>query len=289
MLHETFKKPPRILRTTLVRLIGKRQRRQLLVTTLLGRRRQRKRVLAVSHHDIRARVGVFDLGDATHGRAAVVGVGDEEIGTLGVRDGSRGGAVGQRAAVAQVGCLAGARRSGQVGGYGRRGRGSGWGGGGAIAGVDGDGSAVHVEFLLAVEPGPGEDGVAGGDIGGDVEVEVLLAGVFAALAVGAVALPGRGDLEGFAFVDGEADLAGPAVVVADAGHVEVLFASGGPGGYRCTLRGAELLEIATAGVDVFTAAAVVGELEALIGGIGQMRVVGRTEGRRVNELHVSEG
>lgn len=256
----------------------------LLVATLLSRRRQRKRVLAISHHHVRAGVGVFDLGDSTYGRAAIVGVGDEEIWTLGVRYGSRSSAVGKSAAVAQVGCLARAR-SGQVGGYGRRGRGR----GGAVAGGDGDGSAVHVEFLLAVEPGPREDDVAGWDISWDVEVEVLQAGVLAALSVGAVALPGSGDLEGFAFVDGETDLAGPAVVVADAGHVEVLFASGGPGGYWCTLGGAQLLEVATAGVDVFTAAAVVGELEALIGGIREMGVVGRTEGRRVDELHVSEG
>lgn len=107
--------------------------------------------------------------------------------------------------------------------------------------------------------------------------------------MGAVALPGSGDLEGFAFVDGEADLARPAIMAADARHVEVLLAPGGPGGYWCTLGGAQLLEVAAAGVNVFAATAVVWKLKALVGGIGEMRVVGRAEGRRVDELHVSEG
>ncbi len=107
--------------------------------------------------------------------------------------------------------------------------------------------------------------------------------------MGAVALPGGGDLEGLALVDGEADLAGAAVVVADAGHVEVLLAARGPAGDGGTLGRAEELEVAAAGVGVFTPAAVVGELEALVGGVGAVRVVFCGEGRRVDELHVSEG
>ena len=159
---------------------------------------------------------------------------------------------------------------------------------GAGAGCDGDGSAVHVELLLAVEPGPSEDDIAGWDVSGDCEVKVLLADVLRALAVGTVALPGCSDLEGVAFVDREADLTGSTVVVADAAEVEVLLTAGGPGGYWGTLGRAEELEIATARVGVFAAAAVVRELKAVIGRVGSVRVVGCHEGGRVVELHVSE-
>jgi len=160
--------------------------------------------------------------------------------------------------------------------------------GSAGAGCDGNGSTIHVELLLAVEPGPSEDDVAGRDVSRHGEVKVLLADVLDALAVGAVALPGCSDLEGAAFVDREADLTGSTVVVADAADVEVLLAAGGPGGYWSTLGRAEELEVATAGVGVFAAAAVVGELEAVICRVGSVRVVGSHEGGRVVELHVSK-
>ena len=229
---------------------------------------------------------VLDLGATACSQASVVGVSDEETWALRIRHGA-GGAVVERTAVAQGRSLADIRSVCQGGGGGS-GRGS-CRSRCAGAGCDGDGGTVHVEFLLAVEPGPGEDDIAGRNVGRNVEVKVLQAGVLAALAMGAVALPGCRDLEGIALVDGEADLAGSAVVIADAGEVEVLLAAGGPGGHGGTLRGAEELEVAAAGEGVFTTAAVVGKLEAFVGGIGAVRVVGCTEGWRVVELHVSEG
>jgi len=69
----------------------------------------------------------------------------------------------------------------------------GWGG-------DVDGGAVHVQFLLAVVPDPGEDLGARGEVRGDGEGEDLAGGVGAGGAVGAVAFVGGGDLEGLACV-----------------------------------------------------------------------------------------
>lgn len=61
---------------------------------------------------------------------------------------------------------------------------------------------------------PRKDDVPGRNVGRDGEVEGLAVGAFAAVAVRAVAWVGGGDLEGLAGVDGEADLAGAAPVVA---------------------------------------------------------------------------
>ena len=203
---------------------------------------------------------------------------EEESWTRHVRNGRGTGL--KRFAVPEVGARGevAAMRSLSLGGGGRRGAG---------AGRDGDGGAVHVEFLLAVEPGPAEDDIARGHISRDVEVEVLKRGVLTSLAVRAVAFPGGSDLPCVALVDGEADLAGSAVVVADTGQVEVLLAASGPGSDRGTLRGTELLEVATAVGRVFAATAVVRELEALVGRIGTVGVIDRAERGWVDELHVS--
>ena len=53
--------------------------------------------------------------------------------------------------------------------------------------------------------------------------------------------------------------------------------------------GAEELEVAAAGERVFAAAAVEWELEAVVGGVGAVRIVGCAEGGGIVELHVSEG
>jgi len=94
--------------------------------------------------------------------------------------------------------------------------GVGWGGIVWIKGVGWLG--VVCVCVCGTEDLPGKDDVAGRDVGWDSEIEGLAVGAFAAVTVRAVALVGGGDLEGLAGVDGEADLAGAAPVVADAGQ-----------------------------------------------------------------------
>lgn len=72
--------------------------------------------------------------------------------------------------------------------------------------------------VCGTEDLPGKDDVAGWNVGWDGEIKGLAVGAFAAVAVRTVTLVGGGDLEGLAGVDGEADLAGAAPVVADAGQ-----------------------------------------------------------------------
>lgn len=73
-------------------------------------------------------------------------------------------------------------------------------------------------YVCEAEDVPGKHHVAGRNIGRDGKGKGLAVCSLAALAVRAVAVVGGGDLEGLAGVDGEADLAGAAPVVADAGQ-----------------------------------------------------------------------
>jgi hypothetical protein len=113
--------------------------------------------------------------------------------------------------------------------------------GGATGNVDGGTVHVHLAVANLVEPGPGEDGLAGGGVGGDGEVEAALA------LDGAVANVGVDGSEGGALVVGEGDLAAAALVgrAADDGHVVGLAGSKVGGGG--TGRGAEEAVVTLAG------------------------------------------
>ncbi len=75
------------------------------ISALLRRHRQRKRILAISRHNIRTRVRILDLGRALGREAAVVSVSDQHAWALGVRNWARS-AIDESAAVAQVRGLA---------------------------------------------------------------------------------------------------------------------------------------------------------------------------------------
>ena len=115
---------------------------------------------------------------------------------------------------------------------------------GATAG-DGDRGAVHVHLAVAgvVEPGPGEDGIAGFGVGGDGEVE----GLVAARLVDAAALDRLDDLEGLSAVVRNRELAGTTFVRRAAGEAELLLAACRPGGRRRTSGSSEVLEVTLAG------------------------------------------
>ena len=126
-----------------------------------------------------------------------------------------------------------------------------------------------------------------------------------------VALVGGRDLEGLAGVDGEADLAGAAPVVADARQAvtysvnrvfgpvmtcsvlvenipEVLRAARCPRRDGGALRCAQEVEVASTWERRLATAAVEGILEVGVDGVGAVRVVGGAKGRGVVELHVGQ-
>ncbi len=82
--------------------------------------------------------------------------------------------------------------------------------GGCEKGVEGN-SGVEIGL-------PGENHIAGRNVGGDGEVEFLAVGRTPAVTVRTISFEGGGYLEGLAAIDGEADLTGSAVVVAAAGQ-----------------------------------------------------------------------
>lgn len=98
-------------------------------------------------------------------------------------------------------------------------------------------------------------------------------------------------MESVAFVGAEADLAGSAVMIADAADVPVGGLTGFPSGSRSTLRCAEERGVAAAWIlpTVVLAAAVVWILEVWIRFGGTVRIVGGVERSGIVELHMSEG
>ena len=167
---------------------------------------------------------------------------------------------------------------------------------------------------------PSKDSFSKRHVGRDREVKVLPVGVVSAIAMRAVSFVRRRDLEALALIDGEADLAGPAVVVTDAGDANYLAAlhqpqlqmrasdddntvrwaslnllpsldaTSLPRGDRSALRCAEEPEVSATWIfpSGERPTAVVGVLQVGIGRIGAMRVVDGAKGRRMDELHVTQ-
>jgi hypothetical protein len=103
------------------------------------------------------------------------------------------------------------------------------------ASSDGDGSAVHVHLTVAnvVEPGPGEDGIAGRSIRGDSE------GVGALAGGGAVSDVRVDDVPGAASVVGERGLTAATAVVGTTVDGEALRRASSPLSSRLALRRTE--------------------------------------------------
>ena len=153
---------------------------------------------------------------------------------------------------------------------------------------DGDSRTVHVEFLLAIEPGPCKNNIASWHVCGNGEVEGLLRRIDAAIAMRAVTFKRLGHLERGAVVDRETDLTRSAVVIADARQSEVLRAPSSPCGNRCSLRCAQLFKIPTARERRLLAAAIKRVVEFRVCGTDEVWIVGGAKGRGRVQVHVSQ-
>ena len=196
--------------------------------------------------DIRAGVGELDI-DTLVGADAIADIGDKHVGAAGE-------GVGGHVAVAEP-----------------------------LAAADGDGRAVHVHLAVAlpVEPGPGEEHLAGGRVAGQGEGVARVAGD------GAVADVRVDDLPGAATVVGDGGLAAAALVGGVAGDGHAVAAARGP---RCDglARGsAQELVGALAGEVIATRAQ--GRADVVVDVGASVGVVGGAEGGRALHLHVGVG
>lgn len=143
---------------------------------------------------------------------------------------------------------------------------------------DGDSSAVHVELLLAVDPSPSEDDIASRNVRGNGEVEVLAVRAITSVSVWAVPFVARRNLEGGSLVDAEADLARSAIVVADAGDVEVLLTASGPGSDGRSFGKFDEVKVAAAWHRRSASAAAVWVVEERVTGTCSVGIIRRVEG-----------
>ncbi|KAI6761568.1 hypothetical protein HG531_002121 [Fusarium graminearum] len=108
--------------------------------------------------------------------------------------------------------------------------------------LDGDSSTVHVHLTVTnlVKPAPGEDGLAGGSIRGNLEVERRSTSSRAVTDVGV------DDLPRLALVEGQRSLARTTTVVSTTGDLHGLLAASIPVGDRGTLGSTEERVVALA-------------------------------------------
>lgn len=160
---------------------------------------------------------------------------------------------------------------------------------------------IHIEFLLPIDPRPGEEGtLSAWDVAGNGEVKSLSARVRSAISQRAVALPCRSDLEGLASISRKSDLAASAVMGSTdgvllgslnllAGESEVDFLSRSPSNDWCPFVGIQEVEVALAWTGDLLTATPIGVVEIRIGLALRVRVVVTLESGWVEEMHVSEG
>ncbi|KAI6769720.1 hypothetical protein HG530_004349 [Fusarium avenaceum] len=151
------------------------------------------------------------------------------------------------------------------------------------ASTNGDGGTVHVHLTVTnlVEPGPGEDGLAGGSVTGNLEVEG------GSTSAGAVADVGVDDLPRLTLIKGERGLATATTVVSTTGDAHVVGITSCPVSNRSTLRGTEERVVALAGE--VGAAGLKRSGHAVVDVAASVGVGLGFEGGRVDHLHMCLG